>query len=244
MREDEMERQVELEKAIWNLSGGCEKPLDFQRSVEHRKGIMFGKEFDHIVVDVEIQKTIEETPGGWDATDRLGVSVAVVYEFLTDRYKIYLKDDVEALRQRLLDADRISGFNIWKFDFPVIFGLPGRERVHELGPKTNDILRRIWIAMGLDPDNFSKAHANCGLNRVACGTLGQTKSGFGGDAPKWYQQGRLADVINYCMDDVRIERDLAVFVERYGFVVHDETRECLALIDTDPLWTLLGEKQA
>jgi hypothetical protein len=26
---------------------------------------------DHVVVDVEIARTIEEIPGGWDATDRL-----------------------------------------------------------------------------------------------------------------------------------------------------------------------------
>lgn len=26
---------------------------------------------DHVVVDVEIQKTIEETPGGWGATDKV-----------------------------------------------------------------------------------------------------------------------------------------------------------------------------
>lgn len=30
---------------------------------------------DHVVFDVEIAKTIEETPGGWDATDKLGVAV-------------------------------------------------------------------------------------------------------------------------------------------------------------------------
>ncbi len=94
---------------------------------------------DHIVVDVEIKKTIEETPGGWDSTDKLGVAVAVVYEFQTDRFRIFgdTAAELESLRARLLKADRISGFNIWKFDFPVIFGLPGRERVEELRPKTN-----------------------------------------------------------------------------------------------------------
>lgn len=53
---------------------------------------------DHIVVDVEIQKTIEETPGGWDATDQLGVSVGVVYEFKSDRFRIYGPDEFSAIR--------------------------------------------------------------------------------------------------------------------------------------------------
>jgi DEAD/DEAH box helicase domain-containing protein len=84
---------------------------------------------DSVVVDVEIQKTIEETPGGWEATDKLGVAVAVVYEFRRDRMRIYGPEDVEALRARLEEAERIIGFNIWKFDLPVIYGLPGRARV-------------------------------------------------------------------------------------------------------------------
>jgi len=100
---------------------------------------------DHIVVDVEIQKTIEETPGGWDATDKLGVACAVVYEFISDRFRIYGPEDVPALRQRLLLATRISGYNIYRFDFPVIWGLPNRGRMEELKSKTNDLLQRISI---------------------------------------------------------------------------------------------------
>ena len=53
---------------------------------------------DHIVVDVEIQRTIEETPGGWDATDRLGVAVACVWEYRTARMRVYGPDDLAALR--------------------------------------------------------------------------------------------------------------------------------------------------
>jgi hypothetical protein len=40
---------------------------------------------DHVVVDVEIAHTIEETPGGWDATDKLGVAVACVWDYTTWR---------------------------------------------------------------------------------------------------------------------------------------------------------------
>ncbi len=178
---------------------------------------------DWIVVDVEIQKTIEETPGGWDATDKLGVAVACVWEFQGERMRVYGPDDVGALRERLLKADRISGFNIWKFDFPVIFALPGRERVTALLPKTDDILRRIWQARGLDADAWSGAHAGWNLDLVATGTLGIGKIGHGADAPKWYQAGLVQKVVNYCADDVAIERDLAVFIDRYGYVINPKS---------------------
>lgn len=175
---------------------------------------------DHVVVDVEIQKTIEETPGGWDATDQLGVSVGVVYEFKSDRFRIYGPDDVSALRERLLRADRISGYNIWKFDFPVIWGLPGRERVWALADKTDDLLIRIWNSLGLRPDEFSALHKGWGLNAVAGATIGCGKSGYGGDAPKWFQAGNWARLTDYCIDDVRLERDLCLFMDKFGYVMN------------------------
>lgn len=178
---------------------------------------------DHIVVDVEIQKCIEDTPGGWDATDKLGVSCAVVYEFITDRFRVYGPTDVTALRDRLMHADRVSGFNIWKFDFPVIFGLPARDRVAELLPKTNDILRRIWLGLKLRPDEFSDLHKGWGLDIVSRYTLrAPGKIASGAQAPKWYQSGEWGKLVNYCVDDVTLERDLTVFCDRYGYVTNGQ----------------------
>lgn len=195
---------------------------------------------DHVVVDVEIQKTIEETPGGWDATDKLGVAVACVWEYTTARMRVYGPDDVEALRERLLRADRISGYNIFNFDFPVIWGIANpdwtnwqvagdkpeiRNRVGginlkaTLGMKTNDLLRRIWIAEGFDPDRWQSGMGGAKLDDIAGATLGVRKIGNGADAPKWYQAGQIQRVVNYCADDVAIERDLADFVDRYGYVI-------------------------
>jgi DEAD/DEAH box helicase domain-containing protein len=177
---------------------------------------------DEIVVDVEIQKCIGQDGLTWDDTDKLGVAVAVVYEYRSDRFRIFGPDDVDALRKRLVDAERITGFNTWSFDFPVIFGLPRSQRVESLRSKSNDLLRRIWQGMGINPDAPGpKGFGGCKLDDVVCNTLGHglRKIGNGADAPKWYQAGQIHKVINYCCDDVALERDLGRFMDLHGYAI-------------------------
>ena len=191
---------------------------------------------DHIVVDVEIKRTIEETPGGWGATDKLGVAVAVVYSYNRDRYRVFgdTLDEFIALRSMIRGADRITGFNTFNFDFPVIFEYPKKEWLagcevrSELEPKSNDLLRRIWQSLGLDPDSFSPAHGGWSLQNVVKGTLGSTgKIGHGANAPKWYQAGEWGKVVNYCVDDVSLERELSEFIDKYGYVINGKTGQKL-----------------
>lgn len=198
---------------------------------------------DHIVVDVEIKKTIEETPGGWNSTHLLGVSTAVVYEYEADRFRVYGDSDadLDRLRQRLMAADRITTYNGWRFDFPVIWGISRDDLdVHVevktnavrngLEPNSDDLLRRIWQALHLNPDIWSRDHAGWSLDSVANETLGRKKIGNGADAPKWYQAGKWGQLVNYCIDDVALERDLSDFIDKFGYVVKD--RETLHI----PAW--------
>lgn len=176
---------------------------------------------DHIVVDIEIAHTIEETPGGWDATHLLGVSCAVVYDMTKDRYTIYgdTDDERDRLKNRIVEADRVTTFNGWKFDFPVIWGLPARERVEMLAGISDDLLRRIWSGLGLNPDSFSKYHGGWGLDVVCQATIDRGKTGYGGGAPLLYQQGKWVELINYCLEDVRLTRDLCRFIDERGLVL-------------------------
>lgn len=182
---------------------------------------------DHVVIDVEIQKPIDTLPKSWDSTELMGVSVAVVWEFQNGgRFLIYGPDDVAALQERLLRADRISGYNIFNFDFPVIWAVPKRDWMElrsglktTLLAKTDDILRRIWQAKGLDPDNFvGKTHGGLKLDDVAYHTIAKKKLADGAIAPVWFQQGKIHKLIEYCIEDVAIERDLGLFLDVNGFV--------------------------
>ena len=184
---------------------------------------------DHVVFDVEIAKTIEEV-GGWDNTEKMGVAVACLWQYQDQRMRIYGPDDVEALQDRLLSADRVSSYNGFLFDFPVVFKIPKRDWIHPLnddilylkgmvGLKSNDILRRIWISQGFNPDRWDPKMGGTKLDDVAGATIGSRKIGNGADAPKWYQAGLVQRVVNYCADDVAIEPDLTDFVDRYGYVL-------------------------
>ena len=62
-------------------------------------------------------------------------------------------------------------------------------------------------------------HKGWKLDQVMKGTFGVGKIGNGADAPKWYQAGQIHKVINYCVDDVALERDLAAFVDRFGYMI-------------------------
>jgi hypothetical protein len=180
---------------------------------------------DHIIIDAEIQIIPGENGISWEDTDKLGISVAVIWEEFSDRFRIYGWRDTHIIQKRLLESDKISGFNIWNFDFPLIFGLAkdqwksDADLREQLLPKTNDILRRIWIAKGLDPENFSPAHRGWGLDTIARNTLGVGKIGHGKLAPLWHQKGEWIRLINYCCDDVALIRDLNRFICQNGFVI-------------------------
>jgi hypothetical protein len=190
----------------------------------------------HVVFDVEIIKTIDQCSDGWNSTEEMGVGVAVVYDYTDDRYHVYGPEEVAALREHLMSADIIGGFNIWNFDYPVVWGRSKAEWAGDdalratLKPKTDDTLRRIWLSLGLDADNFNyKTHGGYGLDDVAGLTIASKKIGHGADAPIWYQRGLIQKVANYCVDDVAIERELCTFVERYGYVIDPATKKRLPI---------------
>lgn len=181
---------------------------------------------DHIVIDVEIKNCVGENGLTWNDTDRLGVACACVWEYSSQRMRIYGPDSEGELRQRIVRADRVSGFNIDKFDLPLIFKMPNRQ--HPLicgydGRKVNDIFLHVLRALGASEDateeEIHKFHHGWSLNDICTATLGVGKIGHGAEAPRWFQQGDWARVVNYCADDVALERDLVDFVDRHGYVI-------------------------
>lgn len=182
---------------------------------------------NRIVIDVETLRLAQELPGGWDATEAMGVGCACVYSMDQDRYAFYGWHNVKELRATIEEAGEIIGFNCRDFDLPVIYGCSRPYWKSNAGsvvalrekllPKVNDIYRRVIAAVGGDPNDEKKRAKGTSLNCLAIGTLGRGKIGSGKEAADDCRRGiKLLDTATYCMDDVKITADLARVADAGG----------------------------
>ncbi len=136
-----------------------------------------------------------ETKNFSNDTEKIDLALVAIYDSLTDSYSSYLEDELNKLWPILEHADMLIGFNSDNFDIPILNKYyPGDlAQIRSL-----DILREIKNSYG----------RRMRLDQLAEGTLGKNKSGHGSDAINWWQQGDVEKVRNYCIDDVRLTREL------------------------------------
>lgn len=157
-----------------------------------------------IVLDVETQHLAQEV-GGWRNPHKLRVSVAVTYNAETGLYQTYLEDQMDALFEELWAAGQVVGYNLLRFDYPVLQPYTPF-RLHDL--PTVDMLDHLERRLGF----------RVSLDAVAGATLGVSKSADGILAVRWFRQGDLQRVSDYCRQDVELTHGVYEFGRQQGFV--------------------------
>ncbi len=149
------------------------------------------------VFDVETQRSAQEV-GGWHRADLMRVSVAVLYESDGDRFTAFTEKTLGAMIERLFALDLVVGFNNKRFDNKVLSAYTDRD-LSRL--PSFDILEAISTRLGY----------RLSLDRLAETTLGVRKDGDGLQALRWFKQGAMDKLAEYCRKDVEITRDLFLF---------------------------------
>lgn len=179
-----------------------------------------------LVYDIEIIKGIlgkGEQPlpdieycDGWKDHKNMGISVVGVYDYVEDRYRVFLEDNFPALQALINERKVIVGFNNRSFDDAVMrangFLIP-EERSY-------DILVEVWRGVGLGPDFSYPSHLGYGLEAICAINFGMGKSGHGAHAPIQWQRGNYGDVIDYCINDVRITKTLLDRIIGRGSIIN------------------------
>ncbi len=166
---------------------------------------------DVIFFDLETQKSAEEV-GGWDNKRAMRISVAVTYNLRKGRFEVFTEDKIGDLLQELLVADLIIGFNIKRFDYVVL----SRYTRFDLGKvPTLDILEVVRKHLGF----------RLSLDHLSHITLGYGKIGTGLDALRWFREGRMDKVIQYCKYDVKLVKELYEYGKEHGYLLFKDRSE-------------------
>lgn len=146
-----------------------------------------------ITFDVETKNVFSDV-GSNDPAD-LDMSVICIHDSLTDEYKSFLEEDLKNLWPILEQADMLVTFNGDHFDIPILNKYyPG----DLLKIKSLDLLVEVRNSLG----------KRIKLDTLAEATLGRKKSGHGLEAITWWQNGEVDKVIKYCIEDVKITKEL------------------------------------
>lgn len=146
-----------------------------------------------IVLDIETRNTFQDV-GKADPV-LLDISVVCIYDSETDSYTSYLQEELPKLWPILEAADVIVTFNGEHFDMPIL-----NKYYHGdlLKIKHIDLMAALRESLG----------RRVGLNAVAQATLGIGKSGNGLDAVTWWRAGEIDKIIKYCIDDVKVTKEV------------------------------------
>jgi DEAD/DEAH box helicase domain-containing protein len=135
----------------------------------------------------------------------LEVTVVGVHDSETGEYKAYLKDELAQLWPLMERADLLIGYNSDHFDIPILNKYYSGDLTKI---KSVDLLKEIKNVLGrrLKLDNIAEA------------TLGKKKSGNGLEAQKWWARGEFEKVKAYCLDDVKITKELYDHAKKHGIL--------------------------
>jgi DEAD/DEAH box helicase domain-containing protein len=177
-----------------------------------------------IVFDIET-KNIFQDVGSNDPT-ALDISVVGVYDSETNAYRAYLEHELGELWPVLERADMLVGYNSDYFDIPLL----NKYYQGDLTKiKSLDLLAEIKKSIG----------RRLKLNQIAEGTLGVGKSGHGLQAITWWKNGEIEKIKKYCLDDVRITKELYEFAKKKGKLMYkDGNRKVNIPLDTSSWETL------
>lgn len=144
--------------------------------------------------------------------NEMDLTVVGIHDSSTDEYSSFSREELPNLWPIIESADMLIGFNSDTFDIPLLNRYyPGDlTKVRSL-----DILSEVYKVLG----------RRIRLDLLAQATLGRGKSGDGLKANVWWQEGKYDLVREYCIEDVRLTRELYDYARTKGHLKYKDLNQ-------------------
>mgnify|MGYP007083443011 CR=1 FL=1 len=181
-----------------------------------------------IVFDIETRNIFSDVESSNPAD--LDISVVGIYDSETEQYSTYLMEELNQLWPILERADLLIGYTSEHFDLPLLNKYyPGDlNKIKHL-----DILKEIKESYG----------RRMKLDQLAEGTLGINKTSHGLQAVKWWRQGEIEKIREYCIADVKITKELYDYAIKNNKLIFKEGQQLKEIPLDTSRWEERGENK-
>jgi DEAD/DEAH box helicase domain-containing protein len=156
---------------------------------------------DTLVFDIETQNFFTDPGVGRDNFDALKISMVCAYSYAQDKYFSFEENQMAELAGLVGTAKCIVGFSSNRYDVPVLnhyFQKLGIANPNIWSKERIDLLEIIESATG----------NRVSLSRLAEANLGIAKEHHGSEAAALYREGRIQELREYCLNDVKLTKEL------------------------------------
>lgn len=182
-----------------------------------------------VVFDIETKMT--PLNRGRLNPDELELTVVGIYDSETNSYTSYLKDELSKLWPIIERTDLLIGFNSDTFDIPIL----NRYYPGDLSKiRSLDLLAEVYKTLG----------RRIRLDSLAQATLGRGKTGDGLKAGIWWEEGKFDLVREYCIEDVRLTKELYDYALKNGSMKYKDLSEKREIKLDTSAWNTVSEAPA
>jgi len=154
-----------------------------------------------VVFDIETSNFFDETGSNDPAS--LTIACVCIHDSETDTYSSYREHELGKLWPILEKTDLLIGFNSDHFDIPLL----NKYYQGDLTKiKSVDLLKEVRKSLG----------RRLKLDTLAAATLGRKKTADGLAASRWWKEGAFQKVIDYCIEDVKITKEIYEYALTHG----------------------------
>lgn len=143
---------------------------------------------------------------------KLELALVGIHDSETGEYSSYVKEELPRLWPIIERADALIGYNSDMFDIPLL----NRYYPGDLTKiRSIDLMVEVQKALG----------RRLKLQSLAEGTLKRGKKGDGLQSVEWWQQGLVEKVREYCIEDVRLTRELYDYALKHGNLKYKDLKD-------------------
>lgn len=153
-----------------------------------------------IVFDIETRNIFQDL--GTNKAEDLDISIVGIYDYETAKYESFSQEEFDKMWPYFQNAEQLITFSGEHFDIPLLNKYYKKAGLGDLKTiRSLDVLKEIKTQYG----------RRMKLDQIANGTFGINKSGDGLQAVTWWRQGEVDKIRKYCLDDVKITKDVYEF---------------------------------